>query len=54
MIIVSTTLTVPAQPSPQLHVEAWLPFKNREKVYNVIDRHAPVRMKRVRAAKWSS
>ena len=33
MIIVSTSLTVPTQPSPRYHVEAWLPFRNREMDY---------------------
>ena len=33
MIIVSTSLTVPTQPSPRFHVEAWLPFRNCEKDY---------------------
>ena len=32
MIIIST-LTVPTQPSPRFHVEAWLPFRNREMDY---------------------
>ena len=27
---ISTSLTVPGQPSPRFHVEAWLPFRNRE------------------------
>ena len=27
MIIISTYLTVPGQPSPRFHVEAWLPFR---------------------------
>ena len=31
MIIISTSLTVPTQPSPRFHVEAWLPFRNCEK-----------------------
>ena len=30
MIIISTSLTVPTQLMPQFHVEAWLPFRNRE------------------------
>ena len=30
MSIFSTSLTVRAQPSPQFHVEAWLPFRNHE------------------------
>ena len=30
MSIISTSLTVPRQPSPWFHVEAWLPFRNRE------------------------
>ena len=33
MIIISTSLTVPTQPSPRFHVEAWLPFRNREMDY---------------------
>ena len=33
MIIISTSLTVPTQPSPRFHVEAWLPFRNCEKDY---------------------
>ena len=33
MIIISTSLTVPTQPSPRFHVEAWLPFRNREMNY---------------------
>ena len=28
MIIISTSLTVRAQPSPWFHVEAWLSYKN--------------------------
>ena len=35
MIIISTSLTVPTQPSPRFHVEAWLPFRNREMYYCV-------------------
>ena len=34
MIIISTSLTVPTQPSPRFHVEAWLPFRNCEKDYS--------------------
>ena len=34
MIIISTSLTVPTQPSPRFHVEAWLPFRNREMDYS--------------------
>ena len=26
MIIISTSLTVPGQPSPRFHVKAWLPY----------------------------
>ena len=33
MIIISTSLTVPGQPSPRFHVEAWLPFRNCEMDY---------------------
>ena len=33
MIIISTSLTVPTQPSPRFHVEAWLAFRNREMDY---------------------
>ena len=33
MIIICTSLTVRGQPSPRFHVEAWLPFRNREKDY---------------------
>ena len=33
MIIISTSLAVPTQPSPRFHVEAWLPFRNREMDY---------------------
>ena len=33
MIIISTSLTVPTQPSPRFHVKAWLPFRNREMDY---------------------
>ena len=35
MIIISTSLTVPTQPSPRFHVEAWLPFRNREMDYSI-------------------
>ena len=34
MIIISISLTVPAQPSPRFHVEAWLPFRNCEMDYS--------------------
>ena len=34
MIIISTSLTVTTQPSPRFHVEAWLPFRNREMDYS--------------------
>ena len=41
MIIFSTSLTVPEQPSPWFHVEAWLPFRNREMDYlELIRSHA--------------
>ena len=33
MTIISTSVTVPGQPSPRFHVEAWLPFRNCEMVY---------------------
>ena len=33
MIIISTFLTVPGQPSPRFHVGAWLPFRKREMDY---------------------
>ena len=33
MIIISTSLTVPTQPSPRFHVEGWLPFRNHEMDY---------------------
>ena len=33
MIIISTSLTVPTHPLPRFHVEAWLPFRNREMDY---------------------
>ena len=33
MSIISTSLTVPGQPSPRFHVEAWLPFRNHEVDY---------------------
>ena len=33
MSIISTSLTVLGQPSPQFHVEAWLPFRNCEMDY---------------------
>ena len=31
MLFISTSLTVPGQPSPRFHVEAWLHFRNRGK-----------------------
>ena len=37
MIIISTSLTVPTQPSPRFHVEAWLPFRNREMDYCIFN-----------------
>ena len=33
MIIISTSLTVTAHPSPRFHIEAWLPFRNCEMDY---------------------
>ena len=33
MIINSSSLTVPGQPSPWFHAEAWLPFRNCEMDY---------------------
>ena len=33
MIIISTSLTVPTQPSPRFLVEAWFPLRNCEKNY---------------------
>ena len=36
MIITSTSLTVPGQPSPRFNVEAWLAFKNCEMDYCAI------------------
>ena len=33
MSIISTSLTVRTQPWPQFHIEAWLPFRNREMDY---------------------
>ena len=33
MSVICTSLTVPAQPSPRFHVEAWLPFRNFEVDY---------------------
>ena len=33
MIIISTSLTVPGQPWPRFHAEAWLPFRNCEMDY---------------------
>ena len=35
MIIISTSLTVPGQPSPRFHIESWLPFRNCEILYSV-------------------
>ena len=35
MSIISTPLTVPGQPKLQFHVEAWLPFRNRELDYSL-------------------
>ena len=37
MIIISTSLTVPTQPSPRFHLEAWLPFRNCEMDYSIFD-----------------
>ena len=37
VIIISTLLTVRGQPSPQFHVEAWLPFRNREMDYSLVN-----------------
>ena len=34
MSIISTSPTVRRQPSPRFHVEAWLPFRNREIDYS--------------------
>ena len=36
VIIISTLLTVPGQPSPRFHVQAWLPFRNCEMDYSII------------------
>ena len=33
MIIISTSPTVPGQPSPRFYAEAWLPFRNCEMDY---------------------
>ena len=33
MINIFTSLTVPTQPSPRFHVDAWLPFRNCENDY---------------------
>ena len=33
MIIISTSLSVPGQPSPRFHVKAWLPSRSREMDY---------------------
>ena len=35
MSIISTSLTVPGQPSPRFQVEAWLPYRNCEMDYLV-------------------
>ena len=32
--ITSNSVTVPGQPSPRFHVEAWLPFRNCEMDYS--------------------
>ena len=37
MTIISTSLTVPGQPLPWFHVEAWLTFRNREMDYCEFD-----------------
>ena len=39
MIIISTSLTVPTQPSHRFHVDAWLPFRNREMDYLHVSRY---------------
>ena len=36
MIIISSSLAVPTQPSPRFHLEAWLPFMNREMDYSTV------------------
>ena len=36
MIIISTSLTVPGQPSSRFHVEDWLPFRNLERAIDII------------------
>ena len=36
MSIISTSLTVLGQPSPRFHVEALLPFRNREMDYSPV------------------
>ena len=36
MMVISTSLTVPRQLSPRCHVEAWLPFRNRELNYGLM------------------
>ena len=38
LIIISTSLTVPGQPSLRFHVEAWLPFKNGEMDYWLLNK----------------
>ena len=43
MIINSTSLTVSTQPSPRFHVEAWLPFRNREMDYKPVSQSCAVR-----------
>ena len=42
MIIISTSLTVPTPPSPRFHVEAWLPFRNREMNCTPLSNYASV------------
>ena len=37
MIIISTSPTVPTQPSPRFHVEAWVPFKRTINAWVVED-----------------
>ena len=43
MIVISTSLTVPTQPLPRFHVEAWLPFRNCEMDYLKRTRHIHLR-----------
>ena len=38
MIIISTSQTVLGQPSPRFHIEAWLPFRNCEMDYLLIEK----------------